>query len=404
MVRVEIKNFQSITHQVIDVDGFSALAGRSNIGKSAVIRAIKAALTGSPADNYVRHSISCPRVIKGAKSCKCFCSVHIKAEGLDLLWEKGDAVNRYVHNGTEHTVVGRGTPDFLTPGFSPVKLGEKEKGLLQVSDQFKPIFILDKPGTVAADILSDVAKLDQINVAIRLAEKDRKEARATRKVREKDIEDLSEALEGYEGLDGVAGQASDVEEVYQQVEAIKEKAEQLEQFIEAIFSVGQQLRDLKAVEQIKVPDISPLKEEDSKFTTLERLVAELHGKAQAVLALKGLEAIEIPEMESFSSSGVLYEKLVQWASKVDVLASFLDKIQKLLLLSLPEFGPLEETRDVYLRIVLWATQAYELSQALLQLKQELKGTLQEEAEILQEFDSLGMLCRECNRPLTLDDH
>ena len=67
MVHIEIRNFQAITHEVIEVRGFSALAGRSNIGKSTIIRAVKAALTGAPVDSYVRHSSRCLRV-QGAKS------------------------------------------------------------------------------------------------------------------------------------------------------------------------------------------------------------------------------------------------------------------------------------------------------------------------------------------------
>ena len=48
MLDVEIRNFQSIDHVHLRVEGFTALVGRSNIGKSAVVRAVKAALTGYP--------------------------------------------------------------------------------------------------------------------------------------------------------------------------------------------------------------------------------------------------------------------------------------------------------------------------------------------------------------------
>jgi len=392
VVRIEINNFQSIAHEVIEVDGFSALAGRSNIGKSAVIRAIKAALTGSPVEGYVRHGPGCPRVIRGAKSCKCFCSVHIVAEGLDLLWEKGDAVNRYAYNGTEYTVVGRGTPEFLMEGFAPVQMGD-EKDILQVSDQFKPIFILNKSGTVAADILSDVAKLDEINVATRMADKDRREAQATRKVREKDIVDLRAALAGYEGLDDTVALVEKLEELDRESEATHAKAQKLERFLVSVLSVGERIKSLKAVNQIVPPDIAPVVESGETYAAVKRLVAELEDRMASVASLDGLNEIEVPAFEAFLSSEAAYEKLIGWAAKVETLREFFDKFQGLEVVSLPEFESMEGVKEIFFRLDLWATRTQELALALLRVKEEFEAILREKDELA---DELGV-CPACDQ-------
>jgi hypothetical protein len=403
VIKIEIKDFQSIEREVIEIDGFSALSGRSNIGKSAIIRAIKAALTGAPADGYVRHNLECPRVTKGAKSCKCFCSVHIIGDDLDLLWEKGDLINRYVHNGTEYTVVGRGTPDFLMQGFAPIKLGE-EKDILQISDQFKPIFILDKPGTVAADVLSDVAKLDEINIAMRLVERDRKDAKATRKVREKDILDLQQSLMSYEGLDEAVGLVPALESADQQVEVIKNKLVQLDQYIEYIFSLGSQIKLLKDVNLIEIPVVDSVVDKGLEFVNLEKLGVEINSKETVISKLNDLDTTTaLPDAASLFSLVPVYEKLIQWALKFNIIQVFLDKVKDFDLLFLPSWDDWQSIRDNYFCFDQWSIRLDEASKLFLRIKEELEEILQEEKSISKEYESLG-LCPYCNRPLNVQEH
>src|SRR5580700_10412737 len=113
MFEVEIRNFQSIEHISIRIDGFTALVGKSDIGKRAIVRAVRAALTGATGTSFVRHGVACHRRIRGSKTCECYCSVHMSTEGFDLTWEKGDKRNLYVFNGQDYGVPNRGTPDFL---------------------------------------------------------------------------------------------------------------------------------------------------------------------------------------------------------------------------------------------------------------------------------------------------
>ena len=95
MIEVEIQNFQSIDKVAFKIEGFTVLVGRSNIGKSALIRAIHCALTGASGTDFVRHGLDCERRIKGNKKCKCKSTVLFKTPSLHLIWEKGDADNQY---------------------------------------------------------------------------------------------------------------------------------------------------------------------------------------------------------------------------------------------------------------------------------------------------------------------
>lgn len=401
-VRVEIKGFQSIAHSVVEVDSFSALVGPSNIGKSAVVRAIKAALTGAPADAFVRHDGECARVVKGAKACKCFCSVRLTAPGFDLLWEKGDAKNRYVYNSVEYTAVSRGTPEFLSKDFAPAKIGD-EKELLQISDQFRPIFILDKSGTVVADVLSDVIKLDQINVAIRLAEKDRKEAASTRKVREKDIADLKLTMSVYAGLDEVLGQVRVLGDSDNTILEAQRVIEQLDQFIETAYGAARNIKELGRAQLIEVPLCSELVTNFGSLVTLLRFDKSVSERAPIVDQLRGVEDVPLPSVEGFVESGATLGLLDGWSSKLLALRLFYADAKKVETLEVPQVGDLRSDQEVLSKLMHWSSKLSSLSKLVEQLENDAKEAIQKESQALEEFEVLGV-CPTCSQGFSAPGH
>ena len=397
MVRVEINNFQSIAHQVIEINSFSAIVGRSNIGKSAVVRAVKAALTGSPVDSYVRHSLDCPRVVKGSKSCKCFCSVRITAEDFDLLWEKGDAVNRYVFNNEEHTVAGRGTPEFLGDPFQPVKLGD-EKKLVQISDQFDPIFILNKSGTVVADVLSDVAKLDQINSAIRMVNKDKKDANSTRKVREKDVLDLRNTLTRYDGLDEALDRVSSLKAIEEQIEALEGKLEQLSRFIDSARGAAKRVKSLEQVGQVEIPEFEPLSGVVTRYIDAHRMTKELAARQKMLERLDGVDQIQIPKTLEFDDLGDKYYSLYAYATQLKVFKTFFARAKEASQVELPEIESLSESLNNFNKLDGLVRNLLTAQKAASAAKKDFDVISQEADQLSAEFDSLGV-CPTCSRPL-----
>ena len=403
MIRVEIQNFQSIAKQVVEINDFSVIVGRSNIGKSAVIRALKAAMTGSPVDAYVRHGEGCARISKGNKTCKCFCSVHIKTDGLDLLWQKGDSVNRYVYNGEEHTVAGRGTPEFLEELFSPVKLGsDKSKTLLQVSNQFNPIFILNESGPAVADILSDVAKLDQINEAARLAAKDRKEVKATRKVREKDVKDLKAQLQPYDHLDDVLGRVRDLASLEAEVAASQEKVDHLDRLMERAGTVARRIRQLEGVGTLRIPPIDPAVDLGEKVGWFSEAAEEYHSKSREVRKLEGVDEVYLPDIEVLRR-GDTYDSLARWTRKVTALKDFFGKAKALGLAKLPDLEALDQPLTSYDRLQRWVSKLRGVKTVYGSVKESLVDVDKRVRTISAEFDALGV-CPTCEQPIHATEH
>jgi len=404
MVRVEVHDFQSIQDGVVDIDGFSVVVGRSNIGKSALVRAIKASLTGAPADTYVRHGPDCQRLLKGSKSCKCFCSVRLQGPGLDLLWEKGDSVNRYVHNGTEHTVVGKGTPEFLGPGFAPIHIGgDTTATLLQVADQFRPLFILDRSGTAVADVLSDVAKLDQINDASRAVERDRRESAATRRVREKDLKELDDTLALYADLDAVLARVKAVEAGGEAVASLESKLKTLDRLTAASEAVTSAISALAPIGELELSSLAQVTEQSAKLKALTRWLDFIQVKSASVAALKGVADVSIPDLSRITAQAATRSRLESWTSQLVAMKAFFAKFKAAEAATVPDNSRLVSLHETYRTMSGWAAKMSGVETAAIQLQKATDSAEAEVAAVLAEFKALAV-CPTCRQPIQISEH
>jgi hypothetical protein len=401
MIEIEIQNFQSIEKVAFRIEGFTALIGRSNIGKSATIRALKYALTGAAGTDFVRHGPECERRVKGNKKCKCKSVVSITTASMKLVWEKGDDDNQYTvtKDGKEtvYTAVNRGTPDFLLPDFEPVKVGDSTD-LLQVSDQFDNPFLLKESGSAVADVLSDVAKLDDINVAMKLVGKDRKNAVSTRNVRDKDIKQLTVELEGYEGLDKAVANAEAVEARYVAIEVLDTEVGQLDGFVGELQTLAVSIKALGKAVKPKLPDGGKLRKTGAAFVQLVKFYDEVAERGPVIRKLKGVDKVAVPDIGPVREALQTAEQFDGWLDRVRVLKQELSQSKKLDDLPEPAAGPSQEGLKA-LRAVGGLAARYEAVEASVsELEGRLAAVEAEEKELLDEFEALGV-CPTCSLPV-----
>lgn len=449
MIDVTITNFQAIDHLHFEIDGFTALVGRSNIGKSSIVRALKCALTGSSSPDDVRHDVkTCGRVLRKTKKCQCFSSVKITFEaGPSMLWEKGDAVNRYTvwKDGAQQVYdrVGREAelPDFIGEQFSPVKMGSKHN-LLQVSDQFDPLFLLDLSGTVVADTLSDLGQLDAVNKALALASKDRRAAASTRKVREGDHTEAQAQLARYAGLDYRAERVSTLAKDHLEIQGIASRVDLARTLLEesaravaetaalsrclqsvlpptdALAAAGARrgealafetgwaaratlIRALTKALEPPLPEAPALDGLASSWRTAERLTRELTSRDSIVQHLDGIGALELPDADGLRETWQRCRTVGAWLSKLQEIKLLFDQSQKV-----------RSAPDATFEFSVATTSVTRMRQAdgfrerLVQLQTQeaqtagqLEEAEREEAAILDEFRALGV-CPACSQPLT----
>lgn len=449
MILVEILNFQAIDRLELTIDGFTALVGRSNIGKSSIVRALKCALTGTSSPDDVRHSIeTCSRYLRKTKKCQCFSSVKLTfEEGPSLLWEKGDAVNQYTvwKDGSEQVYhrVGKEAdlPDFVGEQFSPVKMGSKHN-LLQVSDQFDPLFLLDLPGTVVADTLSDLGQLDAVNKALALAAKDRRAATSTRKIRVSDLGEMQTQLGRYVDLDDTTQNARRVQEGYKAIEKTEARARLASRLLRETYQAAEHItrlsdrlayelpassvltvassrrslvtsfdlgwssravavRGLMHALDAPLPEASGLQEKARRWADAARFGRELANRADVVEQLAGLGLLEIPDLSLVRQKFKAWEVLQVWLVQLQAIKALFDKTQKLR--TSPDVifeSDRATTRLARMRqLDTFLTRMQQLQAQETQWVGQLEVADRDEAQILQEFDALG-LCPACSQPIT----
>lgn len=445
MIEVEVQNFQSIEKLALNIDGFAVIVGRSNIGKSAIVRALQCALTGATGTDFVRHQPDCERLTRGNKKCKCQASVMIKTAKLKLFWEKGDAINQYTvwqagetGKGTVYSKIDRGTPDFLLPDFEPVKVG-KDSTLIQVSEQFAPIFLLDQSGNTVADVLSDVAQLDQVNVAMGLVSKDRKSAQSTRRVREKDILDLGETLVHFDGLDQAAADVQGVEASFKAVSGAQEAVGLLDGYVDTLGALEGSVAALDTATALDLPVSPPLRESFRKSSELDRFYQAVAERAPVVRRLSGIHKVALPDTDPIEGFAEKLDNLVAWlaslrefkaevpqlkkldkaslpdpkpvgdaVSQSEVLQSFLDKqarlekavpgLEQALTTTEPEPLPVRKVVNKTEALQTFLDKQDRLEGAMPELEQDLAATETEEATILKQINELG-ICPTCSQDI-----
>lgn len=194
---VRVRNFQSIKDATLHVAGLTVITGPNNSGKTSVLRAIRGAFVNAPVGPLVRQGEGCLTVDLSFE------------DGQTVTWEKGHekpdgkgkAVNRYTVNGKVLDGVGRGAP----PEVETLGVREISGGLWpQIAKQFDgTLFLVDKPGSVVAEALSDVERVGKLSDALRASESDRRQLAAEIKIRRADESILQDRLRQFDGFDPV---------------------------------------------------------------------------------------------------------------------------------------------------------------------------------------------------------
>lgn len=401
MYDVEVRGFQSIEHVRLTIDGFTAVLGRSNIGKSALVRAIKCALTNAAGTAFVRHNpAKCARVVAKSKACRCQATVHLRAEGFDLLWEKGDAVNRYTLNGQVYDKPGQGIPDFLVQtGLAPLKIGDSA-ATLQVSDQFFPIFLLNQSGPAAAEAISDVARLDRINTATRLVEKDRREIQAERKVLEKEQVVLESRLEQFEGLDAACTQVECVAKQLEAVESLAQQAHNIERFQDSSKALVGRIRSIWTIEALPVPDDTDLV---SKVNEHKQIGSFADTLAKRVSNFKGIQWVEsflqmVPQQNPLGELSTELESLDGWVNRLRTYRDRFIGLESIETLRVEDPDPIQAKLKQLQTLQTQAAKLTSLESVVSRLEGEIRKLDGELSEITTDVDGLGV-CPTCTQPV-----
>ena len=318
-VKVRIQNYQSIEDIKFEVAGFTTITGKTNIGKSAIMRALSGALLNKPVVNLVR---------TGAKSC----SVQLSSEQWGLLWEKAEkGLNRYTIDGKAERLenVGQRQPEPVSVmGFSSVRIGDRDLYPWYAS-QWTPVFLLDEGGPTVTQFISEISGLDVLQNAISLSLKGKKKALDGLKSASSEAEKLRAKLEKIGKLNEFTTMVKELDSQAESILQYEVRISRGSVLLEEIETALASIDTLDPVQDISVPQ-NGMGDKIALTLSMNRRLFKLEEAAKAVIALHGKSA-DVPEPPKMEHG--VWAKIQKYAG-VDKLKSSvaaLEPVAKVLL-------------------------------------------------------------------------
>jgi DNA-binding Xre family transcriptional regulator len=295
-VKINIKNFQAIEDIDIDVDGFTCITGKTNIGKSSILRAISASLLNASIVGKVRYG------------CK-YSSISVKSEDWGYIWEKGDSVSRYWLKDDEKpkTALGQGQTEFTSKlGFSSIKVGD-EKILPWYSGQHNPLFLINKPGSSVTEFISEVSRLKVLQDAISINIKKKDSLSRETKINEEKLTSLKSEVDKFSNFKIIEKVCPDLERQFESICIYDEKIEKCERLSKNVDEVKEIIEKVNGIESVK---ISNLDINTSILTSLVDLNQNLEKYAKRIIPIKSISKVLIPkDIDTISTSELLLKTL-----------------------------------------------------------------------------------------------
>jgi hypothetical protein len=325
MVEVEITNYESIAHTKLVIDGFTTLIGRNYLGKSAVLRAINAALINKDGTEFIRWG-------------QTFCEVHLKFQDLDILWHKEDGNNFYKVNGKEYTKIGRGTPpqEILDAGYKPIAIGD-EKINLNYAVQFFPLFLVNKRDSKSADILTSAYGLDRIYTSIDLCNKDQRTNSDLLRIREKDLGIVENGLKKFQKMPDILSRIPEIKNKKKDIDAQETEIKKVSGWVLLLRDLAVKTKRLKGVSEVRLPESSKILEDIKSYGTLVRYYTGYSQLSSFVNKVSPVQSIKIPEdhISKIKDMFAEYQKLIIWNSSYNKLSKETDRLKKIEKIKLP---------------------------------------------------------------------
>jgi len=189
ITNLKIRNYQSIRRADLELGQFTILIGESDIGKSAVIRAIEALVINRPGKDFISH---------GQKSTGV--SIQFEDHVSPVSWIK-TASSTYKVDDLEFEKTGRTVPEEIS---AIVRLGSIDVGSVNfnvnIHKQMDLPYLVMESGPSRAKVLGELSGVNTIFLAIQEVRKLELNAKRLQSTRLSDLEIAKEKLDTFRDL------------------------------------------------------------------------------------------------------------------------------------------------------------------------------------------------------------
>jgi len=261
-MKVRIKNFQSIEDVSFEIPegAFTCIVGPSNIGKSALRRALECLIYNKSEASYIRN---------GTKTC----SVELTFDdGTNIKWYRDKKTAGYVINDDDFTKLAGSVPDILLDkGFKELVIN-KDKYQVQIASQFNNIFLLNQTGGKVTEVLSNLGNLNRIIKSNKACQTDLKSNKSRLNIRREDIVSSKEKLKSYKGLDEQRHLVDDLKDHLKEIKEIKNKYDSIQKLQ---LSLNKSLRIVKLLRPVNSVEVLNFELDPNQLVTLKKLLKKL---------------------------------------------------------------------------------------------------------------------------------
>lgn len=324
MVDIEIINYESIKHAHIKVDGFTVITGRNHLGKSAVLRAINAALTNEQGTHFINWDAK-------------YTEVKIKTKNLDLTWHKEEGNNFYIANGKRLEKVGNEPPPSAinNAGLGLIVAGS-EKINLHYAEQFFPLFLVDRRDSKTADLLISIYGLDRLYKSAELCSKDIRKNKTLLKTRQADLESAQRDISRFDGFESVLETKKALLSHQKEINDLNAQVNEYKVLLSAYQELVKEYKHLKAIETVSVPEYSILIDFQSELNNLKSLNVEIVEIAKVLKRLEAIEKVEVKDTEEIADKREEISTLKEMYKQHENLQEETEKLKKASSVTIPE--------------------------------------------------------------------
>lgn len=380
-IRVRIQNFQSIQDVEFVIRGFTTITGKTNIGKSAIVRAIASSILNSPVVNMVRH---------GEK----LCTVELHSDEWGFKWEKGEkGTNRYHIDGKAEVLdsVGRGQIEEVRDmGFGSIKIAENKYLSPWHADQYESVFLLNQSGPAITDFISEVSRLDVLQKGIVFLNKERHRFKEKIKFLQSDIEVLQGKRNKLSRLEEMKKIRNDLRLQRDSIIFYETKIKNAERISDEIESSKRAILLLEDIQLVKVPQ-APEVDEFAKIQSMAKFATRLEQGARRIIPIRDVakvsvpDVVEIPDLDKLRLASALLRKK-------EKIESFINSFKDVALP--PPLGEFPKNLAVGVRLLKQMQKLQSEIDSLERRDKQLSETLQ----VLDEEIAKIPKCPTCERP------
>lgn len=284
MLKVKIKNFQSVADTEFEVDGFTVIVGKNNRGKSAIVRAIDSALSNRLGNNFIRWG-------------KLQTEVGLIKDDLDLSWVKEEKTASYKINKKPYTSLNRAVPQPITDaGYKKFEIGDEKLNPL-IAHQFEELFLINRSGPFVTEAISTLYDLNDINDADSLCQKKLRATKTLLKTRHADTDALVKKLEKFDGLEEVKLKWDAIKKLLEKADTLKKAIAEIDRFTSEYETRKVLVETLKNVAVLKVPATKSTETLIADYSWIASIHKKLETSQRIVHGLQGAPGIKLPDTE-----------------------------------------------------------------------------------------------------------